>query len=158
MRMVLRGIGRALPAGSVMLLLAACGSTPAPTTAGAVAVTAERADGDTLPMSSAIVRGLVVDSANRPVAGANVECSSDAQCKLFTDVSAQDGIDQGVKTNANGTYVMIVSHAGTSGFLLNASARGFALVWQDVRMPGPSCSWDQPGCSLTVNFTLTSAE
>jgi len=155
MRTVFRALGRTLPAGSAMLLLAACGTTPAPT--ASEAVTATKA-AEQVASASGIVRGFVVDPANRPVANANVECASNAHCTLFSEVTAQDGADQGVRTNANGFYQMKVSRSGEGGFLLNASARGYGIEWQEVRLPDASCTWDQPGCAIDLNFTLTPAE
>lgn len=155
MRTVFQALGRALPVGPAMLMLAACGSTTAPTAPAAVTATVAK---EAAPSASAIVRGQVVDLANRPVANANVECTSDAQCTLAGDVAAQDGPDQGVKTNANGFYQMRVSRSGGVAFILNASARGFGVVWREVQLPDPTCTWDQPGCAVTVNFTLTPAD
>ena len=156
MRTLLRGLGRTLPAGSAMLMLAACGSTPAPTAANVAAATT--ATGTQVVSSSVVVRGLVVDPANRPLANANVECMSNAQCTSPGDVSAQDGPDHGVTTNANGFYQLIVTPSGGVRFLVDASARGYGIQWQDVRLPDPACTWDQPKCAITVNFTLTPAQ
>jgi hypothetical protein len=153
MRTVFQALGRALPAGSAMLVLAACGSSSVPTAPAAAVTTAVAKEA--APTASATVRGQVVDLANRPLANANVECSSNAQCTLAGEVIAQDGPDQGVKTNANGFYQMRVSRSGGGAFLLNASARGFGIVWHEVQLPDPTCTWDQPGCAVTVNFTLT---
>ncbi len=155
MRMVFRALGRTLPVGSAMLMLAACGTTPAPTTAEAVTATKTT---EQVASASGIVRGIVVDPANRPVANANIECASNAQCTLFSDVSAQDGADQGVRTNANGYYQLKVSRSGEGAFLLNATARGYGIEWREVQLPDPACTWDQPGCAITLNFTLNPAE
>jgi hypothetical protein len=155
MRTVFRGLARTLPAGSAMLMLAACSSATAPTAPEAKAAT--MATQTRVPSSSGIIRGLVVDPANRPVANAVVECMSDAQCTLFADVSAQDGPDQGVKTNANGFYELKVSRSGGGGFFLSASALGYEIQRQEVRLPDSACTWDQPKCAITVNFTLTPA-
>ncbi len=147
-----RGTGRISAAGMAALTLAACGSTHAPTAAEPVA--AAQVQG----AASGVVRGLVVDSASRPVAGANVECASNAHCRRYSDVSTQDGIDEGVKTDAHGFYQLIVTPSGTGGFLLNASARGFGVAWSEVQLPDAACSWSQSNCVTTLNFTLSPSE
>ncbi len=147
MRTLLGGLGRTLSAGAATLVLAACGSTTTPTAAGAAAT-------QTQSSASFTIRGVVVDQANRPVAGANVECASDAQCTLFADVSVQDGADQGVKTNADGSYALVVSRSGGGWFMMDASALGYGIVWQKVQAPDPACTWDKPSCAVTQNFTL----
>ncbi len=162
MRRTLRRLSLTLPAGAAALLLAACSSsTPMPSAADPPAASttsvASTAGSTQQPTASALLRGLVVDSANRPVANANVECASNAQCRRFADVSVQDGPDDGVKTNAEGRYEMIVSPQADGAFLLDASAFGFGIVWRTVALPSPACSWDQARCALTVNFTLSPA-
>ena len=158
MRKALRRLAPTLPAAVAGLLLAACSSTSAPTAADTAAATAAVTAAAIAPSSSSVVvRGLVSDAANRPLAGANVECASNAQCRRFADVSAQDGPDDGVKTDANGRYEMIVSPSTDGSFLLNASAFGFDIVWRSVEPPDPACSWDQARCAITVDFTLSPA-
>ncbi len=149
MRTISWELGRTLSAGAAMLVLAACSST-ATSTAPDPAPAAQTQQ----PSASFTIRGVVVDQANRPVAGANVECASDAQCTLFTDVSAQDGADQGVKTKADGSYELIVSRSGGGMFLMDASAFGYGIVWQNVQAPDPACIWNKPSCVVTQNFTL----
>lgn len=143
-------------AGSAMLMLAACSSTPLPTAASTTAATATVKGAQVVP-SSGVIRGQVTDAAGRPLVGANVECTSNAQCTLYGDVSAQDGVDQGVKTNANGYYQLKLTRAGEGAFSVNASAAGYQIQWRDVQLPDPACTWDQPGCGVTVNFALTVA-
>lgn len=151
MRTVLKQLGRVLPAGSAFLLLAACGSTPAPTATEAVAATSATAAGQP---SSVIVSGLVVDSSNRPLASAIVECMGNLQCTGIGEVAAQDGGDFNVKTDANGFYKLIVTGRGAGNFL-GASAKGYQVAWRALQLPDPACTSDQPGCAVSVNFTLT---
>ncbi len=152
MSSVLRWLGRTLPAGAAALVLAACSNgSPMPSSASAVSPPSPRT-------VSGIVHGWVVDTANRPVANANIECASNAQCTLFGDISAQDGRDQGVKTDAKGYYELVLSPTGPSPFLMNASARGYGIVWQKVALPDAGCTFDQSRCAMTLNFTLSVVE
>jgi hypothetical protein len=152
MSKVLR-LERTLPVLSAALLLAACSSTPSPTTADSSVPAAA----SQTPAASALIRGWVLDSSNRPLANANVECASNAQCRRFGDVSAQDGPDDGVRTDAHGYYALVVTPMAGSRFLLNASARGYGIVWHTIDVPDATCSWDQARCALTQNFTLAVA-
>ncbi len=142
-------------AGPAVLMLA-CSNTPSPTAASTVATSATVKGAQVVP-SSGVIRGQVTDVAGRPLAGANVECTSNAQCTLYGDVSAQDGVDQGVKTNANGYYQLKLTRAGEGAFSVNASAAGYQIQWRDVQLPDPACSWDQPSCTVTLNFALAAA-
>ncbi len=156
MRSTLRGAGWMVAAGSAILMLASCSSTPLPTSSGTAAATTTVKGAQVVP-SSGVIRGQVTDAAGRPLAGANVECTSNAQCTLYGDVSAQDGVDQGVKTNANGYYQLKLTRAGEGPFSVNASAAGYQIQWRDVQLPDPACTWDQPSCTLTLNFALVVA-
>ncbi len=159
MRKALRPLLPTLAVAGAALLLAACSSTSAPTAADPPAATARTvaAAASVPPSPSALIRGLVVDAANRPVPSANVECASNAQCRRYAEVSAQDGPDDGVKTDASGRYVMVVSPSTNGSFLLGASAFGYGIVWRSAPLPDPACSWDQARCALTVNFALNPA-
>lgn len=145
----LRGLARALPVASAFLF-AACGSETGP------AVVAPPSAIQQLASSSGTVRGLVVDPANRPVPNARVECTSDADCVQYGELSAEHhDRDSMATTNAQGSYRLTVAPTAEGGFLLTASARGYSPAWQTVELPDPGCTWDQPRCSVTVNFTLT---
>ena len=156
-----RQLGRALPAGSVMLMMAACSdSTTAPTTADAMSAKTAATTTATAAQEAAsvLVSGTVVDSSNRPLAGAVVECMAELNCKGFGDVSEQDGGDFNVATNANGVYRIIVERsAGSTGdsFTLHASARAHQTAFESARIPDPACTPDQARCAVTVNFKLT---
>lgn len=144
----LRGLVRTLPAPA-LLLLAACGSETGPAVMAPPMATE-------LPPSSGTVRGLVVDPANRPVPNARVECTSNADCVQYNKVTAEHHErDSMATTNAQGSYRLTVAPTARGGFLLTASARGYSPAWQTVELPDPACTWDQPRCSVTVNFTLT---
>jgi hypothetical protein len=151
--------GQASLVGSAMLILAACGGGSTPTAAGPVAETKTTTFTAAEPTSSVLVSGVVVDSSNRPVAGAEVECvGGNVSCTgSRTDVSAEDGPDFGVKTHADGSYQLVVVASGGSegGFLLNASAGGYQVEWQRLSVPDAACTSDQARCAITQNFTLT---
>jgi hypothetical protein len=155
---VLRRLGQTLSVGSAILILAACGGTATPTSAGAVATRSTATAAEAEPTSSVLLSGVVVDSSNRPVAQANVEClGANVACMgPETDVSAQDGPDQGVKTSADGSYRIVVVAKGItpSGILLNANARGFQIEWRQISFDA-GCTSDQARCAMTLDFTLT---
>jgi len=158
-----RGLGRALPAASAILALAACGDSMTATAPSAIQrPTATKAVAPTAApqqASSVLVRGSVVDLANRPVVNANVECmGSNVKCMgQGIDVGAQDGPDSGVKTDASGAYALVVTQSGglAGGFLLDANARGFQIVWRQLAVPSATCTPDQPSCTIILNFTLS---
>jgi hypothetical protein len=155
MRTVLRRLGQTLPAAAAMLTFVACGSTT-PTAATAAATTVQPLASSSAP-SSITVQGTVVDSANRPLSNIEVECMGDVQCAPFgTQVSEQDGPDHGVKTNADGAYLIVATHAGSGGtFLMGASGLGYEVQFRNVAFPASACSSDQAGCAVSVNFALT---
>ncbi len=146
MRAVMSVLTRLLSGVVAMLTLAACG-TPAPTTGSAPATEFEAS------AASVIIRGSVVDSANRPVANAQVTCAS-PQCTLLLELGAAHHTwVQGTATNASGSYEMRV-RAGQASFLVSASARGYETQLREARLPNAACRWDQPGCSISLSFTL----
>jgi hypothetical protein len=102
---------------------------------------------------------VVVDSSNRPVARANVECmGSNVVCMgPRSEVSAEDGPDHGVKTRGDGSYELVVVASGSTagGILLNANAKGFQIEWRQVTIPDAACTFGQARCAITLNFTLT---
>jgi hypothetical protein len=157
MSKVLRRLWPVVPILMAAMMVAACSSTPSPTATDAPSTTTAVAAAGLPASASVLIRGAVFDSSNRPVANANVECASNAQCRRFGDVSTQDGPDDGVRTDANGRYALIVTPTGGGQFLLNASARGYGIVWHELELPDPACSWAQARCALTQNFTLTVA-
>ena len=153
MSTVLGRFGRTLPAAVTAIVLGACSNSASPTVAtGSVATAAAEQQ----PALSITVQGTVVDSSNRPLTFAQVECMGDVQCvPSGAQVIAQDGPDDGVKTNAAGAYVMVVRRTGASDrFMMSASARGYELMIREAAFADPTCSSDRADCSLTVNFTL----
>jgi hypothetical protein len=157
---MLRRLGRTLPAGSALLMLTACGDTSTPTAqAQAAAIKAAEAAAAATPVS-VTVRGSVVDSSNRQLANATIECLGDVQCtQPFSDVSAEWHDHRVGTTDATGQFqIVATSRSGGSGFLMNANARGFEVQWQEVAWPHPACSSDQPHCAITVNFRLASLQ
>jgi hypothetical protein len=149
-------LGRTIPLAVTALLLGACGNGASPTAAtgpvmpGAVAAAGEQ------QTASMTVQGRVVDSSSRPLTFAQVECMGDVQCVPFgAQVIAQDGPDDGVKTNAAGAYLMVVRRTGASNrFLMSATAKGYELRFREVAFAAPTCSSDRAGCTVTVDFTL----
>src|SRR5512138_1211420 len=121
-----RRLALRLAAGAAALWVAACGSSSAPTAADPPTVrTATSVAGTQAvqqPTASALIRGRVLDGAGRPVANAMVECASNNECTRFADVSAQDGPDDGVLTDANGVYQIKIARSGDGAFLMGASA------------------------------------
>jgi hypothetical protein len=157
MSTALRRLGQTLPATMTALLLGACGgSTTSPTAAPAVAAAKTvAAAAETIP-SSITIKGTVVDSSNRPLANVEVECMGDVQCAAFgSQVSQQDGPDNGVRTNADGAY-LIVATARSSGarFLMGASGAGYEVTIREVSFPASFCASDQAGCTVALDFTL----
>lgn len=165
MRAMLRRLGRALPAGSAILILAACGSTSTPTgPAEGVAATkpaATATDAAAAPPTSITVRGTVVDSSNRRLANATVECpGDDVLCAgPGTQVTAEGHGHQVTTTRADGSYEIVAtsrSGGATGRFLMNANGRGYQVEWRQIEWPDPACTSEEPRCALTVDFTLTS--
>lgn len=157
MRTALRRLGQTLPAAAAMLVLVACGSTtPTAATASMAPTTVQPLASSSVP-SSITVQGTVLDSENRPLSNIEVECMGDVQCAPFgTQVSEQDGPDHGVKTNADGAYLIVATQAGSSGnFQMGASGLGYEVQFRTVAFPASACSSDQAGCHVSVNFTLT---
>jgi hypothetical protein len=142
-----------------MLMLAACDGTSTPTApaeaAAAPKTVAEAAA--TTPVSVA-VRGSVVDSSNRPLANITIECPGDIQCKgFYSDLIAEGHDHQVGRTDANGLYALVATgrwEGPGSGFLMNANGRGYEVQWRRIEWPDPACSSDQPGCAITVSFSL----
>ena len=160
MRAMLRRLGPAVVAGSAMLVLTACGDTSIPSApAQEAAIKAAEAAAAATPVSVTI-RGSVVDSSNRQLANAAIECLGDVQCtQPFSDVSAEGHDHRVGTTDGNGQYhIVATSRSGGSGFLMNANARGFEVQWQEVTWPDVACSSEQPRCAITVNFKLASLE
>jgi hypothetical protein len=161
MRTELRRFGRTLTAGSAMVILAACGSTPTPT-APAEAVVAEKATstGAAAAPVSVTVRGSVVDSSNRQLANITIECLGDVQCTGPNYQVIAEGHDHRVgTTDTNGRFEVVAtsrSGASASGFLMNANGRGYEVQWRQIEWPDLACSADQARCALTVNFMLPS--
>jgi hypothetical protein len=157
---VLQQLGRTLPAGSVMLFLAACGSSMSTPTAPAAAVTAATAPATeaSAVTLTVTIRGSVVDASNRPFANANIECLGDVQCKPANgDVGAEGHEHRAATTDANGFYEIVAargSGAAASGFSMNANGPGYDSDWHQVEWPDPACASDQAGCAITVNFKL----
>jgi hypothetical protein len=162
MRTTLQGLGRALAAGSAVLVLAACGSGSTmvtnsdETTAEAKAATTTV--GAAAAPVSATVKGTVVDQSGRKVANANVECLGDVHCTLPDDqVSAQGHQHRIAQTDANGAFEIVATNLSgntSSGFMMNVNGLGYEVAWQPVAWPGPACTSDQPRCTVTVSFTL----
>jgi hypothetical protein len=153
MSTVLGRLGRTLPAAVTALILGACSNSTSPTAAtGPVATAAAEQQ----PASSITVQGMVADSSNRPLTFAQVECTGDVQClPPGAQVSAQDGPDDGVKTNAAGAYVIVVRRTGASNrFLMSATARGYEPSIREVAMADPTCRSDRADCAVTLDFTL----
>ncbi len=158
MRTVLRPLGRTLPAMSAVLILAACGSTPSPTAVDGAVRGGGTAVQPPATVATMTIRGVVVDSSNRPLANAGVECMGDVRCRAAgSQVSAEDGPDDGLKTDSSGSYQLVVTGGSGSvqrGFLMNAHARSYEVAWREVRFPDPGCTSDQAGCTVSINFTL----
>jgi hypothetical protein len=145
--------------GSAAMLLAGCSSNaPLPTaTATAFEHLAETSATAVEAPQWVLVEGSVADDAGRPLAKMQVECMGAVTCMGLNDISAQDGRDFSVATDANGHYRFRASRqpANTSGgFLMCAAGRGFEIAWREVTLPTSSCS-SSDGCSMRVNFTMT---
>jgi hypothetical protein len=163
MRGMLRRLGRTMPAGSAILILASCGGPSAPTAPAEVvaatksAATATGAAADT--STSITVRGTVVDSSNRRLADATIECPGDVVCAgPYGQVSAEGHGHQVMRTRADGSYELVAtsrSGGATGGFLMNANGRGYQVAWRQVEWPDPACTSDQARCAVTVDFSLT---
>jgi len=154
---LLRRFAWALPVGSAMLMLAACGNSSTPTSASAVQTSAATV-ATSASDPSVLVSGVVVDSANRPVAHANVECmGTNVTCvRPLTQIISQDGPDDGVFTAANGSYAMVLTAPSANPVSLNAHALKYELQMQQVSFPDPGCTFDR--CAVTVNFRLANQE
>jgi hypothetical protein len=149
--MLRRRCGRVLLGGWAVLTLASCGSTPSPTAA---------ADwGPAMPSiagsPSSLVGGVVVDAANRPLAGVTIEWTAVAA----TSATSWGDSRREVETSADGAYGMVVGNAGGAvnldgGFLIRASKPGYSSQQVQARLAESACSWNEPRCSLTVNFRL----
>ena len=164
MRAMLRRLGRTLPAGSAILILAACGSASTPTgPAEGVAATkpaAAATDAAAAVPASITVRGTVVDSSNRRLANATVECpGDDVSCAgPLSQVTAEGHGHRVTTTGADGSYEIVAtsrSGGATGRFLMNANGRGYQVAWRQVEWPDPACTSDQARCAITVNFSLT---
>lgn len=161
MRGVVQQVGGTVLAGATVLALVACDSTSAPTSPQEPVVAARAPEQRVVAAPlSVTIRGTVVDTSNRPLARANVECLGDVQCTgPYGDVGA-DGHDHRVSTtDANGTYhIVATSESGDAaiGFMMNANGPGYQVEWRLVQWPGPACTSGHPGCTLTVDFRLTS--
>ena len=155
---LLRRFSGALPVGSAMLLLAACGSSSTPTSATSAVQTSAAAVATSGADPSVLVSGVVVDSAGRPVAHANVECmGTGVTCvRPLTQIIEQDGPDDGVFTRADGSYAMVVTAPTADPVALNAHAPKYELQMQQARFPEAGCTADR--CSVTVNFRLGEQE
>jgi hypothetical protein len=133
-----------------MLILAACGG-------GSSTPTAPEPAAATVPVS-VTVRGSVVDSSNRQVANATIECLGDVQCSLpGSEVSAEGHEHHAGTTDANGAYEIVAtgrSAGAGSGFMMNANGRGYQVEWHQVSWPLPACTADEARCTVTVNFRL----
>jgi len=151
-----------LPAGSALLFLAACDGTSAPTAPVSTVVprAATSAASATTP-ASILVRGLVVDSSNRPLANAQLECPGPVRCASPNErVSAEGHDHHATTTDTNGAYAIVatdLSAGSASGFLMNANGRGYLVDWRQLEWPVPACTSDEARCAVTVNFTLTPA-
>jgi len=150
--------GGALPVGSAMLLLAACGSSSTPTAASSAVQTSAAAVATSGADPSVLVSGVVTDSAGRPVAHANVECmGTNVTCVApRTQLIEQDGPDDGVFTRADGSYAMVLSAPTADPVALNAHALKYELQMQQLRFPDAGCTADR--CSVSLNFTLADQE
>lgn len=163
MHATLRRLGRALPAGWAMLILAACGTTSTPTTVpeavSATKPTATTTLAATAAATSVTVRGTVVDSSNRRLANATIECPGDVLCTgPYGQVSAEGHGHQVTRTDANGSYELVatsLSGGATGSFLMNANGHGYQVEWRQVEWPDPACTSDQARCAVTVDFRLT---
>jgi protocatechuate 3,4-dioxygenase beta subunit len=163
MRAMLRRLVRTLPAGSAMLILAACGSTSTPTSPAEAVAATKAAETPTAgaagPATSMTVRGTVVDSSNRLLANATIECLGDVVCAgPYRQVSAEGHGHQVTKTGADGSYEIVAtspSGSATGWLLMNANGRGYQVEWRQVEWPDPACTSDQARCAVTVNFSLT---
>jgi hypothetical protein len=105
-----------------------------------------------------VIRGSVVDAANRPLADAVVECVGDGVvCSNPYSVGAGGHEHRATRTDAQGRYETSASmpRAGARRFMMNANGRGYQVSWQEVGWPDGSCTSDQARCSMTVNFRLT---
>jgi hypothetical protein len=153
-----------MPAGSAILILAACGGSSAPT-APAEVVAATKSAGPATgaaadAATSITVRGTVVDSSNRRLADATIECPGDVVCAGPNggQVSAEGHGHQAMRTRADGSYELVAtsrSGGAKGGFLMNANGRGYQVAWRQVEWPDPACTSDQPRCAVTVDFSLT---
>jgi len=151
MSAILGRLGRVMPAVA-FLIVAACGGS-APSSPSAATVPAPAAIAETQPTASILVEGQVTDAARRPVANAEVECMGGVTCTpAHAQVIEQDGPDDGVRTNEEGRYTLLVR--GSGGFLMNASKKGYDADIHSVAFPDETCTSDRAGCSVTVNFTL----
>ncbi len=157
---LLRRFAVALPIGAAVLMLAACGSSSTPTSASTAAQTTTAATAMSAKDPSVLVRGVVVDPAGRPVAGANVECmGNNVTCvPPGTQVIAQDGPDDGVFTGTDGTYAMVLTALSSGPVMLNAHALKYELQMQQLRFPDANCSADQARCAVTLNFRLVAQQ
>jgi hypothetical protein len=123
--------------------------------------TAAATDAAAAPPTSITVRGTVVDSSNRRLANATVECpGDDVSCAgPYSQVTAEGHGHQVTTTGADGSYEIVATSrsGGARGpFLINANGRGYQVEWRQVEWPDPACTSDQARCAITVDFTLTS--
>lgn len=153
---VFRRLGQTLPAAVAIATLAACDSTSMPTASQSAGTTqATAATG--APVTSIAVRGSVVDSFDRPVANAVIECVGEVRCIRGSDITEEGHEHRATKTDENGLYGTIATSQaldGTGGFMMNANGRGYEVSWRSVEWPDLACTSDQARCSVTVHFRL----
>jgi hypothetical protein len=156
MRGLLRPVRRTLPFAWAVVVLGACGGTSTPTaTEVAAAAKAPSVEAVATSPTSIAVSGTVFDSANRPVAGANIECPGSVHCSPNGEDVGADGHEHRVlQTDANGAYKLVANGQSADSFPMNANGQGYQVAWRQVAWPDASCTWEQAHCAVTVNFTL----
>jgi hypothetical protein len=158
MRTMLRRLGPALFAGSALSGLAACGGDASIPSAQEVATEAANAAAAATPVS-VTVRGSVVDSLDRPIANAHIECLGTVRCAgPYEQVSAEGHGHRVTTTDASGFYHIVATRLSAeagSGFLMNANRRSYQVEWREVAWPDPACTADEPHCAMRVDFRLT---
>jgi hypothetical protein len=147
-----------LAVGPAVLLLAACSDTSSPTSSEAVVarVTATSASAAEQGSTSMTIRGIVVDSDNRRLAGITIECLGDVTCRSGDGDLIAEGHDHRIETtDADGTFEIFADGApqATGSFLVNANGRGYHVRWLQVQWPSPTCTADR--CATDLHFELT---
>lgn len=161
MRKVLWPLGWALPGLSALVLVGACDSTStpvSPSSATGAAATAATAATAVASSASVLIRGTVVDAANRPVGDAYVECPTEVTCVRPGQVNAGGHEHRATTTRADGSYEVVAAGMPADGsgvFRMNANRLGYQVEWREVKWPDPACTWDRTGCALTVDFSLS---